>query len=379
MPCSRSSTTCLADDRSLRYILDTSCAAGDVEGADMVIAPASHACRHPGRLLTGLAAILAALTVGACAIPTGPTTVRSTPTPQDSCATARASDPVLTSGNVTVRPLYAEVLQYVNDATTHPVSDWFSLWSTDVHGTSGLPSGFFANPADDRLMGSMTAQDLHCIVADMERADVGGVALRAAQQDTALLSGPPTTVYILPFRWGIPFPELNIIVGYSDSNVVLLTLWEPSSPSSRQDAASIGADWARYIPDMTAHECFEVARYARIGVGPAYVNLLANMVTDGMADSFAIAQTDISHLWDNNLTPQEEQNIWGVIQPHLLDQSEQDAVMFGSPQQGYPPDTGYTIGFHIVQGYLARHPDVSFPALAGMSTDTVFAGSGYNG
>jgi hypothetical protein len=168
----------------------------------MVMAPASHACRHPGLLVTGLATMLAALTVGACAIPTGRSTVRSTPTPQDACATARASDPVVTSGKVTVRPLYAEVLQYVNDVTTQPGADRFSLWSTDVHGTSGLPSGFFANEADSNLLASMTAQDLRCIVADMARADVGGVALRAAQQDTALLSGPPTTIYIQPLRSG---------------------------------------------------------------------------------------------------------------------------------------------------------------------------------
>src|SRR5260370_18829499 len=104
MPCSRSSTTRMADDRSLRYTLDTSCAAGNVEGADMVIAPASHACRHPGPLATGLAVVLAALAVGACAIPTGRSTVRSTPTPHHSCPTATPSDPGLPPGKVTVRP-----------------------------------------------------------------------------------------------------------------------------------------------------------------------------------------------------------------------------------------------------------------------------------
>ncbi len=114
-------------------------------------------------------------------------------------------------------------------------------------------------------------------------------------------------------------------------------------------------------------------------MGPAYVNLLANMVTDGMADSFASAQTHVSQPWDSTLTPQEERTIWDFIQPHLRDQSEQDAVMLGGGAFNFPAYTGYTIGFHIVQGYLARHPGVSFPALAGMSTDTVFAGSGYNG
>ena len=53
--------------------------------------------------------------------------------------------------------------------------------------------------------------------------------------------------------------------------------------------------------------------------------------------------------------------------------------MFGDPTGGWPSDTGYTFGFHFVQGYLARHPNVSFATLAGMSTAAVYSGSGYTG
>src|SRR5260370_18864554 len=188
------------DEISMRqiwyYILDTSCAAGNVEGGRY----GHRTCIS--RLSSSRLAGHGARRNSCC--PHGRRLRHTDRTlnrsfysnPQDSCAAARASDPVLTSGNVTVRPLYAEVLQYVNDATTQPNADRFSLWSTDVHGTSGLPSGFFANEADRRLLISMTAQDLRCIVAAMERAHVVGVSPRAAQPDIALPPGPPNTLHI---------------------------------------------------------------------------------------------------------------------------------------------------------------------------------------
>jgi len=213
----------------------------------------------------------------------------------------------------------------------------------------------------------------------MEAADVGQQAMRALQQDASLLSGPATTVYLLPWPASTPFPELNAVTGYSGIGAFMLKLWEPA-PSART-ATTIAAQWARYIPAMVAHEELEVVRYDRIGFQTAYATLLAYMVTDGMADSFATAQTHLHLSWDDVLTAQQEQWIWRQIQPKLASGSlaEQDVVMFGDETQGLPPDTGYTIGFHIVQGYLARHPDTSFATLAGLDTQSIFAGSGYTG
>jgi uncharacterized protein YjaZ len=126
-----------------------------------------------------------------------------------------------------------------------------------------------------------------------------------------------------------------------------------------------------------------VTRYALIGEPAAYATVQAFMVTDGMADSFATAEAKVSLPWDHVFaSAQQEQQIWNQIQPHLMDSGnypQGNLEMLGDRAKGWPPDTGFSFGFHIVQDYLARHPGTSFATLAGLGTATVFAGSGYTG
>ncbi len=42
-----------------------------------------------------------------------------------------------------------------------------------------------------------------------------------------------------------------------------------------------------------------------------------------------------------------------------------------------PRLAGYTIGYHIVQGYLDRHPGTTAVELTVVDTDRIVAGSGY--
>jgi hypothetical protein len=292
----------------------------------------------------------------------------------------------LAAGTLTVHSLYAEVLRYVDDATSHPHADRVNLWDDDVLAQAtelyNFPSAFTVGnrQVEERILSSASPDDFRCVVTDMERAGVGQIALQALERDTVVLSGPPTMLGLLPWPLSTPFPELNLVGGTSSTGSIAVQLWE-SAPTSRT-ATTISAQWARYIPAAVTHEDLEVVRYDRIGLSTAYATLLAHMVTDGLADSFATAQTQLRLSWDNVLSSQQEQQIWQQIQPDLLTAgslAQQSAVMFGDATQGFPPDTGYTIGFHIVQGYLARHPGISFSTLAGLSTAAIFDGSGYTG
>lgn len=342
--------------------------------------------RQPARLVAMLAWFLVVLTGTGCALPVLRPTALSTATPAYTCTPAQTRDEVLTVGTLTVRSLYAEVLRYVDDATSHPHADRVTLWIDDVLAQAtelyNFPFAFALGnrQVEERILSSASPDDLRCVVTDMERAGVGQLALQALERDTAVLSGPPTMLDLLPWPLSTPFPELNLVGGTFSTGSIAIQLWE-SAPTSRT-ATTISAQWARYIPAAVAHEDLEVLRYDRIGYYTAYVDLLANMVTDGMADSFATAQTQLMLSWDNVLSPQQEQQIWQRIQPDLLTTgslAQMTAVMFGDATQGFPPDTGYTIGFHIVQGYLARHPGAAFSTLAGLSTAAIFDGSGYMG
>jgi hypothetical protein len=343
--------------------------------------------RQPAHLVAMLAWFLVVLTGTGCALPVLRPTAVSTATPAYTCTPTQTRDEVLTAGTLTVRSLYAEELRYVDDATSHPHADRVNLWHDDVLAQASelynFPFAFAIGNRQvaERILSSASPDDFRCVVADMERAGVGQIALQALERDTAVLSGPPTMLDLLPWPLSTPFPELNLVGGTSSTESIAIQLWE-SAPALRKNP-TISAQWARYIPAAAAHEDLEVLRYDRIGLyTTAYVDLLANMVTDGMADSFATAQTQLMLSWDNVFSPQQEQQIWQRIQPELLkagDRAQQSAVMFGDATQGFPPDTGYTIGFHIVQGYLARHPGAAFSTLAGLSTAAIFDGSGYTG
>jgi len=139
------------------------------------------------------------------------------------------------------------------------------------------------------------------------------------------------------------------------------------------------SDWS-YMEFALDHEYMEVARYDRLGsLGNAYQTLLDNMVTDGLADQFAAHMTgeEPATVMSSSL----EAKLWAQFKPTMNDYANpnQEAQMLGDPAHGIPNGAGYQIGDHIVAGYLAQHPRVTFNQLAAMDAATIYAGSGYDG
>lgn len=159
---------------------------------------------------------------------------------------------------------------------------------------------------------------------------------------------------------------------------MLIPMWE-ADPLNRLLPRD-PSDWSfMYFP--LYHEYLEVARYDRLGsVGNAYLTLLDNMVTDGMADNFAAHMTG-GGLQSFGIPSDEEARVWAQFKPDINNYANpnQEADMFGDPAQGIPDAAGYQIGDHIVLGYIQRHPNVTFDQLAGMDANTIYAGSGYDG
>jgi hypothetical protein len=352
----------------------------------MSITPASppHP-RHPARRVALLALLLIlALALGWRAWSLIHTTKPSTATPKFTCTPAETHNQVLTSGSLTVKAPYGDVLRYVDDATSHPNGDLVTFWTNDVLTPNPELSTFVPPPQIvAAILGSTTPDDFRCVVTDMERATVGQMALQALEQSSAALSSPAATLDLVPGPLSSDaFLPFNYVDGASATGSIEMVCWEPV-PSKRINSARAAAQWATYIPAAAYHENLEVTRYALIGEPTAYATVQAFMVTDGMADSFATAQTHVSLPWDHVFaSAQQEQQIWKQIQPNLLapgNYPQGNPVMLGDAAKGWPPDTGFTIGFHIVQDYVARHLNVSFATLAGMSTAAVYVGSGYTG
>ncbi len=185
------------------------------------------------------------------------------------------------------------------------------------------------------------------------------------------LPGPKTTAYLVPWN-------TNVFYGASGTQSLLIPFWEadPLNRALTRDAAN---DWD-YMPGALDHEYMEVVRYERIGsMGNAYLTLLDNMVTDGLADNFANHMTGETIDW--GISPAEEARLWAQFKGDVNQYANPNEAsqMLGDPSQGIPNAAGYAIGDHIVALYLQRHPGVTFNQLAGMDAQTIFAGSGYTG
>jgi hypothetical protein len=294
------------------------------------------------------------------------------------CMSASPTDaaPNDSSGQFTLHPLYTETLAYTLDIQGRPVSSRSDRWTYDVENGDPILEYLFTsirNAQDWQATLTGTTPDaFRCAVEDAQAQDITGQVLSALQVDAALLSGPPTDVYLMPF----PTRDVG---GVSTTKAILIPFWEPN-PADRSLLRDYSRIWG-FVPFAVAHEYFEVVRYDHIGEGRAYETILDNIVTDGMAEAFGSHQTGQDSPSDTAMTVDVEEQVWGRIQSSLdaVGSPLQDSVMFGDASQGIPTDAGYCIGFHIVRDFLRIHPTATFAQLAGMSAKAVLAGSGYIG
>jgi uncharacterized protein YjaZ len=123
------------------------------------------------------------------------------------------------------------------------------------------------------------------------------------------------------------------------------------------------AGWRALLPYVLAHERHHSAWgfHHFVLKGDCPPSLLASLVNEGLADSFAhhlYPQAQPS--WIDALSPDERIHQWQAIQPFLRDPDGSGSLyrrfFFGDPATGTPPFAAYTLGFHLVQSYLRRRP-----------------------
>lgn len=298
---------------------------------------------------------------------------------QVACSSTSTRDiaPVDATGQFTVQPVYAEVMRYATAAEGQPASQRAQIWNRDVLNPYPPMNDIFTEAvggtdASARELGSIDPGTFRCITQDMEAAHVTEQALSALKRAAQDLRGPHTLVYLLPWI-------SHTFGGASQERSMLIPMWE-ADPLNRTLPRDPERDWSfMYFP--LYHEYLEVVRYDRLGsASNAYLTLLDNVVTDGMADNYAARMSGYG-LQDFGISAGEEARVWAQVKPTLNQYANpnQEAVMTGDPTRGIPRAAGYQIGDHIVAGYLARHPGVTFNQLAGMDAQAIYAGSGYDG
>lgn len=209
--------------------------------------------------------------------------------------------------------------------------------------------------------------------AALRHAEAAGINLQDVVAHTlnhidALLPGPKTTIHVDYSSAVYLIPQLGV-AGVTSPNTGQVIVAFGTTPE-----ASIKKAMALWFPRDLAHE---VTHSVRVLAGPGVgITLLEGIIAEGIATTFdQVAFAGPLDPWADAITPQQECRLWRTAQPLLDDAGLYRQWMFGG--QGVPHWTAFTIGYHIVRDYRARHPTVTWDELASTSTAAILAGSGY--
>jgi len=139
-------------------------------------------------------------------------------------------------------------------------------------------------------------------------------------------------------------PEIGF-GGRADGGTVHLA-FDPESPV-------LAANLDTELFPLLAHELHHVARMRAVGYGD---NLLGAMVSEGLADQFAIELAGVDPpIWSTALTSQQIATWSTTAQQQWLNANYDHASWFFGNGE-IPRWTGYTLGFELTSAYLERNP-----------------------
>lgn len=191
----------------------------------------------------------------------------------------------------------------------------------------------------------------------------------ALEKCNSYLAGINTTVYIFPSvgDYEQMTDPLGGVAGVTIGQGKILILVDPTVDN-----------WESVLSYVVAHE-YHHSIWTSMQLEENSFTLIDYLVFEGRADSFAnIVYPEVEVPWTSSIDFNDEKTVWKLIDDQLgkVNNDVLNKVMFGGVKD-YPHWSGYTIGYHIVQNYLEKNPEVDVATWTNMSSSDILEKSGY--
>jgi uncharacterized protein YjaZ len=200
----------------------------------------------------------------------------------------------------------------------------------------------------------------------LSAGNVAEIVTNALKKSNTFIEGVDTLVFIFPCNPDDSFTRDQMkgvrgVSGLSCGTAILSV--NPLAPG-----------WQETLSYTTAHEFHHVTwgiRHRHKFSG----NVLEVLILEGRADSFAnIVYPGLSIPWISSLSKEAEREVWRDTVKDNLDNPDLDFAKNLTQDEFW---SGYAIGFHIVQAYIANKPKVSVEEWTGLTAEELFLDSGY--
>lgn len=268
------------------------------------------------------------------------------------------------------------VAEYLEAAAADPEVDLDVLWNRCVvesRWSEWAAGQFNEERTKDEMNRPATASDkLADAVVRLRQIDLEAIVARAFTEMTAVLPPPEDDSICVVCILADPRMGENVagVAGTCIGGNMLV----------RINPAISG--WEKVLPWVLAHEYHHSVwgYHYFFKKGNTQADLLTGLIIDGQADSFAQSlNRDMDVPWVKAIDEKQEREQWTIMQDYLdsIDGSVYCRFFFGEESTKTPACTAYTIGYHIVQAYLKKHPEQSFTELLDVSAREILDGSGY--
>jgi uncharacterized protein YjaZ len=156
--------------------------------------------------------------------------------------------------------------------------------------------------------------------------------------------------------------------GFTDPQSGHVFIW--IDPARRGDRRSDPFAW---LPSLLAHE---LHHSKRIIEGPGYgKTLLEMLVTEGLADVFVreVFPGEPTFPWDSALAPDQSERLWQIARQELSRPANSARWLNG--HEDVPRFAGYTLGYHLVLGYLGVEPGATAASAVAVKAEAVLRAS----
>jgi uncharacterized protein YjaZ len=275
----------------------------------------------------------------------------------------------------TIVSAYEGVAEYVEVSQSEPDPDLealFRKYVVDPYWEDCASGGEYDLLAEEVFEAPI--RDLDSLTEEarlLRSSGVEEIVEEALHRVSTFLPGPDTTVCIYVLDPHDTFAR-NYMHGVSGRTVGSGKILIQVSPHD---------DWRDWVPYSVAHEYHHSVWTSRHFEGYEGQDLVDYLIFEGRADSFArLVYPDLNPPWTDALSIEQEAEVWEVMQDQLdtTNYAIKRRFMFGGGRS-VPRWAGYTIGFHIVQAFLRRHPEASVDKWTTMDAHDIYSESGYDG
>ena len=154
---------------------------------------------------------------------------------------------------------------------------------------------------------------------------------------------------------GNAIPEIGL-GGYNPNENEVIISFNPQF-------SDLEASISNHLGPTVAHELHHAKRRREIGYGSS---LLEAMISEGLADCFAVEVYDIAPpIWSVYLTPAEIDDLIVTASPTWQQNGYNHSEWFFGTTSEIPRWAGYSIGFKLVKDYLDQDVNRSASGLVG--------------